>query len=350
MTANTKRGYILMNLGSPDSPGVPDVRDYLKEFLMDKRVIDSPYLIRSVLVHGMITPFRAPKSAEAYESIWTEEGSPLVVITQELCNAVQKATGTPVEIAMRYGKPTMKTAFDRMLAKNPDVEEVILLPLYPHYAMSSYETAVEHARTFYKKGKYPFSIAFIHPFYNNELFIKALAESIRPYLDGNDGHLLFSYHSIPERHIQKSDITGKHCLKAADCCDVPSPCHAFCYRHQCLETTKLVVKQLGLSPDRYSNSFQSKLGRSEWLRPSTTARLADMPKEGIKNLLVVCPSFVSDCLETLEEIAIREKENFINSGGKDFTFIPCMNVQQPWINTVVSLLNDPAYLTPFSKK
>lgn len=338
-----------MNLGSPDSPSVPHVRSYLKEFLMDKRVIDSPYLLRSILVHGMITPFRAPKSAEAYESIWTEEGSPLVTITRDLCQAVQQRMNAPVEMAMRYGKPTMQTAFDNLMAKNPGIEEVILLPLYPHYAMSSYETAVEHARTVHRKQKYPFSIAFVQPFYNNKLFIKALTESIRPYLENNNGHLLFSYHSIPEKHILKSDPTGNHCFKSPDCCDVASPCHAFCYRHQCLETTKLVVKELGLSPDRYSNSFQSKLGRDEWLKPATTARLEQMPKEGIKDLLVVCPSFVSDCLETLEEIAIREKENFIGAGGKNFTFIPCMNVQEPWIDTVISLLNDSTWQTPFSK-
>ncbi len=326
-----------MNLGSPDSTSVKDVRTYLREFLMDGRVIDSPYLLRTILVKGIITPFRAPKSAEAYQSIWTKDGSPLVSITRQLKATLEKEISEPVEIAMRYGSPSMKNAYDKIFADNPDIEEVTLLPLYPHYAMSSYETAVEHAKTVHAKGNYPFRIAVVPPFYNDPGYIEALAESIRPYLDGKS-HLLFSYHSIPERHIQKSDITGCHCLKTADCCNVASPAHAFCYRHQCYATTYQVAAYLGIPKDKFSVSFQSKLGRSEWLKPATTARMDELPKEGITDLMVVCPSFVSDCLETLEEIAIREKENFLKAGGESFTFIPCMNIQPRWIKAVISLL------------
>ncbi len=340
-----------MNLGSPDSTSVKDVRSYLNEFLMDERVIDSNYVIRSLLVKGIITPFRAPKSAEAYESIWTKDGSPLVSITMQLKDALEKEMNEPVEVAMRYGNPNMKVAYDALQKKYPDLEDVVLLPLYPHYAMSSYETAVEHAKNIYKKGKYPFRISVVPPFYNNPTYIAALAESIRPYLtnltadkSNNDpspfnGHLLFSYHSIPERHIQKSDITGSHCLRSANCCETPSAAHPYCYRHQCLVTTKLVTEYLGISKEHYSVAFQSKLGRSEWLKPSTTMRMMELPKEGIKDLTVVCPSFVSDCLETLEEIEIREKENFIAAGGKSYTFIPCMNVQPQWVNAVAQLIN-----------
>jgi len=327
-----------MNLGSPDSTSVKDVRGYLNEFLMDERVIDSPYLVRSVLVKGVITPFRAPKSAEAYTTIWTKEGSPLVAITHQLKEALQKQMEEPVEVAMRYGQPSMKTAYDKLANKYPGIEEVILLPLYPHYAMSSYETAVEHAKSVHTKGKYPFSITFVPPFYNHPSYIKALAESMNPYIKNGDSHLLFSYHSIPERHIHKSDITGNHCLMSEGCCTTPSPAHKYCYRHQCFTTTQLVTELLGIPKEKYSVSFQSKLGRSEWLKPSTTLRMGQMPAEGVKDLTVVCPSFVSDCLETLEEIAIREKENFLNAGGKSFTYIPCMNTQQPWINAVIDLL------------
>ena len=327
-----------MNLGSPDSTEVRDVSNYLKEFLMDARVIDSPYLLRTILVKGLITPFRAPKSAEAYRSIWTKDGSPLVSITRTLQKVLQQKTDEPIEIAMRYGSPSMKMAYDNMLSKNPGIEEVTLLPLYPHYAMSSYETAVAHAQTVHAKGKYPFSITVIPPFYNDPGYIEALAESIKPYLDGKS-HLLFSYHSIPERHIQKSDTTGSHCLKAMNCCEVPSAAHSHCYRHQCFATTYLVAEYLRIPKNMFSVSFQSKLGRSEWLKPATTARMDEMPKEGIKNLLVVCPSFVSDCLETLEEIAIREKSNFMNAGGESFTFIPCMNTQPRWIEAVINLLD-----------
>jgi len=346
MPDHSKRGIILMNLGSPDSTSTKDVRNYLTEFLMDKRVIDSSYLVRSVLVKGFITPFRAPKSAEAYQSIWGKDGSPLVAITRQQQQALQQQIAEPVEIAMRYGNPTMKAAYDKIYAANPGIEEVILFPLYPHYAMSSYETAVEHAKTIHKKGKYPFRITIIKPFYNDPEYIHALAESIKPYVTVSSArhpaaqpHLLFSYHSIPERHILKSDITGNHCLKSADCCETPSPAHEYCYRHQCYATTRLVTERLGIPPGNYSVSFQSKLGRSEWLKPSTTLRMEQMPGEGIKDLAVVCPSFVSDCLETLEEIAIREKENFLKAGGSTFTFIPCMNTQPAWIKAMIDLLD-----------
>ena len=335
MESQKNRGVILMNLGSPSSTSVKDVRHYLREFLMDERVIDSPYLLRALLVKGIITPFRAPKSAEAYRAIWTKDGSPLVAITHRLREALMQQIDEPVEIAMRYGLPSMKAAYERLLSSHPTLSEVILCPLYPHYAMSSFETAVEHGKAVYAKGNYPFIIKTVPPFYNDSGYIEALSESIRPYLNGKS-HLLFSYHSIPERHIHKSDITGSHCLRSSSCCETPSPAHAHCYRHQCFATTHLVAKHLGITD--FSVSFQSKLGRSEWLKPATTARMEQMPQEGIKDLLVVCPSFVSDCLETLEEIAIREKENFMNAGGESFTFIPCMNVQPLWIKSLIALI------------
>ena len=335
MAGSAKKGLILMNLGSPDSTSVEDVRKYLVEFLMDERVIDKPFLVRSILVKGIISPFRAPKSAEAYRSIWTKEGSPLIAITFQLKTALEKVIDNPIEVSMRYGAPSMKTAYDNILKKSPNIEEVVLLPLYPHYAMSSYETAVEHAKEVYKAGNYPFKISFIEPFYKDQAYIATLAESIKPYLT-KEGHLLFSYHSIPERHIKKSDVTGSHCLKVADCCNVASPAHNFCYRHQCFITTKLVTEYLGLKKEQYSVSFQSKLGRSEWLKPSTTQRMTELPNEGIKNLLVVCPAFVSDCLETLEEVEIREKENFLKAGGASYTFIPCMNTQEQWVKTIAA--------------
>lgn len=331
-----KRGYIIMNLGSPDSTEVKDVRTYLNQFLMDERVIDKPYLLRAALVKGIITPFRAPKSAEAYRTIWTNNGSPLVYITRQQQQALQKLVAEPIAIAMRYGNPDMKSAFDKLSAY-AGIEEVVLLPLYPHYAMSSYETAVVHAEELYKKGRYKFSIKFVPPFYNHPSFISALTDSIRPFLK-KDTHLLFSYHSIPEGHILKSDPTHGHCLRQTGCCSADSPAHKTCYRHQCFVTTKLVAEALGLPESSYSVSFQSKLGRAEWLKPSTTARMEQMPAEGIKDLAVVCPAFVSDCLETLEEISIRENENFMKAGGKSYTFIPCMNTQPTWVAAMKDLL------------
>ncbi len=323
-----------MNLGSPDSTEVKDVRRYLNEFLMDERVIDMSYLGRLLLVKGIIVPFRAPKSAAAYRSIWTKEGSPLIVLTKQLQEALQQQVEEPVEIAMRYGNPSPAAAFDRLVEKVPGLEEVIAVPLYPHYAMSSYETAVEYAKQVHQKGKYPFRLSFIKPYYNEADYLEALTESIKPYLQQDYDHILFSYHGVPERHIYKGDITKQHCLKVADCCDVNSAAHTQCYRHQCLATTKLVAEKLQLPQDKFSFSFQSRLGRDEWLKPYTAKRFEEMPKEGVKKLLVACPAFVSDCLETLEEIAEEGKETFLHAGGESFTMIPCLNVHPLWVKAI----------------
>jgi len=335
----TKRGIVLMNLGSPDSTEVKDVRRYLNEFLMDERVIDTPYILRWLLVKGLITPTRAPKSAEAYKTIWTKEGSPLIVFTKQLQAALQLQMEEPVEIAMRYGSPTPKEAFDNLLRKNPDLEEVVAVPLYPHYAMSSYETAVEHAKETYKKNNYKFQLKFVEPYYNDADYINALAENMRPFLQQEYDHILFSYHGVPGRHIKKSDITGNHCLQMANCCDVASPAHAHCYRHQCFTTTRLVTGKLNIPKDKFSISFQSRLGKG-WLEPFTDIRLEQMPKEGIKKLLILCPAFVSDCLETLEEIEERGRETFIHSGGSKYTMIPCLNTNPLWVGTLKKLIQE----------
>lgn len=329
-----KRAVVLMNLGSPDSTEVKDVRRYLDEFLMDERVIDKPWLLRAFLVKGIIVPFRAPKSAEAYKSIWTAKGSPLIVLSEQLREALDKVVDEPVVIAMRYGNPSPKKAYDDLLAKNPDLEEVILVPMYPHYAMSSYETAVEYAKEQHQKGRYKFRLTTIKPYYDNEEYLEALCESMKPYLQGEYDHILFSYHGVPERHIYKGDVTGQHCLKVANCCETPSPAHKYCYRHQCLVTTKLVTERLGIPADKWTMSFQSRLGREEWLKPYTATRLEELPKGGVKKLLVVCPAFVSDCLETLEEIAEEGKETFLHAGGESFQMIPCLNVHPLWVGAL----------------
>lgn len=323
-----------MNLGSPDSTKVKDVRRYLNQFLMDEKVIDIPYLSRLLLVKGIIAPFRAPKSAEAYRTIWTSDGSPLVEHTKQLRSALQLQLDAPVEIAMRYGNPSIEAAFENLLKIEKDLDEVIAIPLYPHYAMSSYETAVDNVKEVHRAKKYKFKLDFIKPYYSEEHYIDALAENIRPYLQQEHDHILFSYHGIPERHLQKSDTTGCHCLKTADCCNVLSPAHATCYRHQCLTTMKLIAEKLNLSESKYSFSFQSRLGRDPWLKPYTDFRLTDMPKEGIKKLLILCPAFVSDCLETLEEIAIRGKETFMEAGGESYTMIPCLNIHPLWVQAL----------------
>lgn len=322
-----------MNLGSPDSTEVKDVRKYLNQFLMDERVIDKPYLLRAILVQGIIVPFRAPKSAEAYKSIWTTQGSPLIVISNQLRDDLQKLLDEPVEITMRYGNPTPEAAFERLLQRMPDMEEVLAVPLYPHYAMSSFETAVEYAKEIHKKKKYAFKLKFVDPYYNDPDYIGALAERMQPYLDEPYDHMLFSYHGVPARHIIKSDVTGRHCLQSPDCCEVASPAHQFCYRHQCFTTTRMVTEQLGIPKNKYSISFQSRLGKG-WLEPFTDVRLEQMPGEGIKKLLIICPAFVSDCLETLEEIEERGRESFMGAGGETYKMIPCLNTLPSWVRAL----------------
>jgi ferrochelatase len=334
-----KRAIVLMNLGSPDSTDVKDVKKYLDQFLMDERVIDKPWLLRALLVKGIIVPLRSPNSAKAYQSIWTEKGSPLIVISKQQKDALKKEIQEPVMIAMRYGTPSPKQAYDELIGKNPELEEVIVVPMYPHYAMSSYETAVEYAKEQYKKGGYKFKLTFIKPFYKEENYLHSLRESIKPYLDQDYDQILFSYHGIPE-HILKCDPTKKHCLKMDNCCEVPSEAHAYCYRHQCWTTTKEMVKELNIPESKWGFSFQSRLGRDPWLQPYTAARLQELPKERVKKLLVVCPAFVSDCLETLEEIAEEGKESFLHAGGEKFELIPCLNVHPLWIETMAKWIKE----------
>jgi ferrochelatase len=339
MSQTAKRAILLMNLGSPDSTSVKDVRKYLNEFLMDGRVIDIPLIARALLVRGIIVPFRAPKSAEAYKTIWTNEGSPLVVLTKQLQTALQEKLEEPVAIAMRYGAPSPKNAYDQLLRQNPGLEEIILVPLYPHYAMSSYETAVEYAKEQHAKNQYSFKLTVIKPFYNEPDYIAALAANMQPWLANEYDHILFSYHGIPERHIRKSDTTGCHCLQVNNCCEMDSPAHATCYRHQVFTTTRLVTEKLNIPKEKYSISFQSRLGKG-WLQPFTDIRLEEMPKEGIKKLLILCPAFVSDCLETLEEIAERGKESFMNAGGESYTMIPCLNTHPLWVEALAKWIEE----------
>jgi ferrochelatase len=333
-----KSAIVLMNLGSPRSTSVKDLKVYLDEFLMDKRVIDKPYLLRALLVKGIIVPFRAPKSAEAYKSVWTDKGSPLMVISEEQRLALARQMEEPVVTAMRYGSPTPKEAFDGLAAAHPGLKEVVVVPMYPHYAMSSYETAVEYAKEYHKKGGYRFNLSFIEPFYKEASYIDALSESIRPHLQQEYDQILFSYHGIPERHVVKTDITRHHCLQSADCCHTPSEAHQYCYRHQCLTTSSLVADKLNIPKEKRGFSFQSRLGRDPWLKPYTAVRLEELPREGVKRLLVVCPAFVSDCLETLEEMGVEGKETFLKAGGEKFELIPCLNTHPLWIKALAGMV------------
>lgn len=330
---------LLLNLGSPDAPTAAALKPYLTEFLMDKRVIDKPYLLRALLVKGIIVPSRAPKSAEKYLSIWTKEGSPLITHSVKLQQLVQNKVTWPVYLSMRYGKPATVDVLQKMHADNPALKEIIVFPLYPHYAMSSFETAVVQVKELHQHKGYKSRLLTVPPFYNHPTYINALANTIKPYLQQNPGaHFLFSYHGIPERHVKKTDCTGNTCLKVPNCCTLPqSPAHAYCYRHQVMETTRLVVEQLQIPAANHSVSFQSRLGRDPWLAPPTDDVLTRLPAKGIKNLLVVCPAFVSDCLETLEEIEVEGKEIFLHHGGEQYAMIPALNENEAWVDCVVEL-------------
>jgi protoporphyrin/coproporphyrin ferrochelatase len=333
------KGALLVNLGSPNSTSEKDVKKYLDEFLMDKRVIDTPYLLRAFIVKGIILNTRPKKSAEAYKKIWWKDGSPLIVLSKRLTKKVQSNSDIPVELAMRYGNPSIKSGIQKLADKG--VTEILLIPLYPQYAMATTETIVVLAEKIIKKQFPHIKLTHVPAFYNKEDYIEVLSNSIQKELNTiKPEHLLFSYHGVPERHIKKSDITKSHCKIDGSCCNTPSPSHEFCYRHQCLETSKLIAKKLNLDINNYSVSFQSRLGRDPWLQPYTNKTIANFAKNGIKKLAVVTPAFVSDCLETLEEIGMEAKDSFIENGGKEFTTIPCLNDNDDWSETLSKWINN----------
>ncbi len=328
----SKTGVLLVNLGSPDSTSTADVRSYLREFLMDERVLDISYPARFCLVNFAILPFRPRKTAEAYRKIWLPEGSPLVVTSRRVTEAMQKRMELPVALAMRYKNPSIASAIEKLYAQG--VREIALVPLYPHYAMSSYETVVERVREVLADGYSDCTTKVLPPFFNDPDYINAMVENARPYLDREYDHLLFSFHGLPERHMRKADPTGSHCLATPDCCERANPAHATCYRAQARATIRAFVQKAATPEGKYSLAFQSRLGREPWLPPYTSEVLLQLPKQGIRRLLVICPAFVSDCLETLEEIGLRGRESFIESGGTDLTLIPCLNEHPLWLDTL----------------
>ena len=326
-----KKGILLVNLGSPDSPEPKDVKKYLGEFLMDERVIDIPLIARTALVKGIILKTRPKASAKAYKKIWWDEGSPLIVLSERLQKKLQKETTMPVALAMRYGSLTIKKGLQELVDKG--VDEVLLFPLYPQFAMATTETITVLAEALRQEYFPNLKIESVPAFYNKPDYIEVLSNAIKQHLEGkNYEHLLFSYHGVPERHIRKSDVTKSHCKIDGSCCVTPSKAHEFCYRHQCLEVTRLVGEQLKLKEGTFSTSFQSRLGFDPWLQPYTDRTIERLGKQGIKNMAIVTPAFVSDCLETLEEIAMEGEEIFHEMGGKEFTTIPCLNDDDAWVN------------------
>jgi ferrochelatase len=330
------KAVLLVNLGSPDAPTVPAVRRYLREFLMDGRVLDVNWLARFCIVHFAILPARPKRSAEAYRKVWTAAGSPLVVGSRKVQAELRRRVAVPVELAMRYQHPSIPEAV-RALAGQA-AEEVLLIPLFPHYAMSSYETAVERVKQVAAQVAPRMKLQVQPPFFDQPDYIAALAASAADYLRAGFDHLLFSFHGLPERHLRKADPTGGHCLAVETCCQTPSPAQATCYRAQCLKTVAAFVQRAAVPAGKYSVAFQSRLGRDPWLRPYTDQALAELPPRGIKRLLVICPAFVSDCLETLEEIGLRGRETFLGAGGKEFTLIPCLNEHPLWLEALERMI------------
>ena len=314
----------MINLGSPDSTSIKDVRKYLDEFLMDERVIGKSYWFRWFLVKVIILNTRPRKSAKAYKKIWWKEGSPLIVLSQRLFDKVTKLVKFPVALAMRYGSISIFKGLKELDDKG--VKNITVLPLYPHYAMSSYETVVEKVKDEVKTNFPHLKIKTVEPFYNDKKYIDLLCKKIKSTISKIEyDHILFSYHGIPISHLKISDPTNSHCYKVKDCCNNHSDAHKFCYKHQVLETTELVIKKLKIDKNKYSNAFQSRLPNEAWLKPYTDDELVRLAKEGKKKLVIVTPAFVTDCLETLEEIAMEGKEEFLEAGGKSYHYVPCLN-------------------------
>jgi ferrochelatase len=330
-----------VNLGSPASTSTSDVRRYLHEFLMDPYVIDLPWLLRSMVVSGFILPFRPQRTAQAYQRIWEPAGSPLLRHSEALRAALAERINFPVEIAMRYGEPRLEKALQKLLEAG--VDEVFLVALYPHHADSTRTTTINAVRDALARQSASVRLGVLPPFYANPGYVDALAGSIERNMPANSQLLLFSYHGLPERHLIKADPTGNHCLQSPDCCEIPSPAHGTCYRHQVFATSKSVASRLHLTPAQWQISFQSRLGRLPWLTPYTDHVLGTLPGAGVKRLTVVCPAFVADNLETLEEIAIAGAERFKRAGGESLTLVPCLNADAAWVDVLAGWCTAPTF-------
>lgn len=343
----SKKGVFLLNLGSPDSPATRDVRRYLKEFLNDPYVIDLPYLFRKLLVDGIILNTRPAKSAEAYSQIWTEQGSPLLIHTRALTEKVKHllgdGSGEPVRVrmGMRYGSPSMESVLEAF--SQDGVDDLVFLPLYPQYSYAASESSIARFEELQPRILPGARVKVVQDFFHEPDFVESLITSMKEHLERfKPDALLLSYHGIPERQIAKIRKAPEVCCSPG-CCDTWSDQNRWCYRAQCYETSRKIARGLGLSPERVITAFQSRLGRTKWIEPYTDHLLEVFPKQGIKRLMVASPSFTADCLETLEEIRIRYQELFLESGGEEFEYIPCLNSRDDFARFIarVSSVNLP---------
>ncbi len=340
--AGASWGVLLVNLGTPDSPEPRDVRGYLREFLSDPRVFDISPVARWLLVNLVILPVRPKQSAEAYRKIWTPSGSPLLVHGRDLAGKVAAALGgeVPVEIAMRYQSPSIGSALARLRERG--IDRIVALPLFPQYSSSAWGSAA--AKVFEEAGRLwdvP-AVSVVPPFFDHPAFIEAQAEVARPIVaEARPEKVLLSFHGLPERHVRKSDASGgRHCLQSESCCGRISWENRNCYRAQCFATARGLAQPLGLGPEAWEVSFQSRLGRDPWIRPYTDVRIEALARGGVRRLVVMCPAFVADCLETLEEIGMRGRESFLAAGGESFALVPCVNSDPVWVRGIVRLIGE----------
>lgn len=333
-----KTGVLIVNLGTPDSPSVPDVRKYLREFLMDGRVIDIPVLQRSLLVNGIIAPFRAPKSTKVYKELWTENGSPLKHYGYVVERELQQVLGDAyvVKLAMRYQNPSLEAKLTEL--QQLGLTEIVVVPFFPQYASATTGSVYEKVMAIVKNWQVIPEIRFVNRFQDHPKFIEGFAQLGRKYRQAYDyDHFIFSYHGVPERQILKGDITGKVC-RFGSCCDTYNAMNQHCYRAQCFDTTRRLVKELGIPDGKYTTSFQSRLGRTPWIRPYTDDVIRDLAAKGVKSVLAFSPSFVADCLETTIEVGVEYKELFESLGGQHWQLVESLNDSPIWIDTLVDLV------------
>ena len=329
-------GVLLINLGSPKELSKKSVRQYLRVFLSDDNVIDLPKFFQQFILRLFILPFRPKNTLEAYEKIWTKEGSPLIISTESIANKLTEKTGWNVEYAMRYEEPSIEKALHKF--KKNEINKIYVISLYPHNAMATTVTTELETRNVAMNVSNDFELIFTKPFFDNEEYINAMVNTIRPYVENKSyDKIIFSYHGIPKRQAKKTDETGEHCFSTSNCCEIENDGSKDCYRSHTRIASDLTAKKLGLKDDQWEIAYQSRIGPG-WLTPFTDKRLAKLPEEGKDNIAILCPSFISDCLETLEEIDIRGRETFLKAGGKNMTYIPCLNDSEDTINLLENLV------------
>jgi ferrochelatase len=332
-----KKGVLLVNLGTPDSPEVADVRRYLDQFLMDERVIDINAFKRALLVKGIIVPFRSPKTSKLYREIWNEDGSPLLYFSKIQAAMVQEKLGENyhVELAMRYQNPSILSALEKM--KTELVESIKVIPMFPQYASASSGSVIQSVMEILSKWPTVPPVSFVNSFHNHELVIETFAENARKYQPEIYDHILFSFHGLPERQLLKCDHTGNYCLKKEKCCESLNDINKFCYSAQGHDTARLIAEKLQISRENYTVCFQSRLGKEPWVQPYTTDVLKKLAAEGKKRLLVFSPAFVADCLETLYEITVEYHEEFRALGGEHVQLVESLNDNPKFITALVEM-------------